>query len=86
MLSRLEELNIFTIHVLENLTYFLHRLDLRTNVIFKRFRRESFRQYVTDNLINALHIDPSKEVANIKIDLKLRPFKQIVSIKYIDIF
>ena len=56
-----------------NLTHLLQPLDLTTNASFKKYGKRAFGEYFTFCIMEALKIDPDRDV--IKVDLRLSTLK-----------
>ena len=66
----LDNYNLVTIMVPNNLTHLLQSLDLTTNDYFKNIAKAAFRDYFTNTITKEFQIDPDKDVTTIKVDLK----------------
>ena len=66
----LDNYNLFTIMVLNNLTHLLPSLDLRTNHCLNNVPKISFTDYFTNTITKELQINPKKDVKITKVDLK----------------
>ena len=77
VMCELEKLNIKAVMVPKNMTHLLQPLDLTTNASVKKMEKRGFSAYFTSTITEALEKDPNRDVATIKVDLKLSTLKPI---------
>ena len=58
-----------------NMTRLLQLLDLTTNASFKKYEKRTFSEYFTFCIMEALKIDPDRDVTSIEVDLRLSTLK-----------
>ena len=58
-----------------NITYLLQPLDLTTNTSFKKYEKRAFSEYFTFCIMEALKVDPDRDVTSIEVDLRLSTLK-----------
>jgi hypothetical protein len=73
----LENLNIKDVQVPKNMTHLLQPLDLTTNGVVKKMEQREFSNYFTTCITEAMLADPNRDVASIKVDLKLSTLKPL---------
>ena len=71
----LSSYGIESVMVPRNMTHFLQLLDLTTNASFKKYEKLAFSEYFTFCIMEALKIDPDRDVTSIEVDLRLSTLK-----------
>ena len=67
----LEHVTIKVVSVPKNMTHLLQPLDLTTNLTVKKMKQEKFSSYFTACITEVFQNDPNRNVATVKVDLKL---------------
>ena len=67
----LSSYGIESVMVPRNMTHLLQPLDLTTNASFKKYEKRAFSEYFTFCIMEALKIDPDRDVTSIEVDLHL---------------
>ena len=75
VLDLLSSYGIQTVMVPKNMTHLLQPLDLTTNGSLKKFEKKAFSEYFTSSIMEALKLDPDRDVTTIKVDLRLSTLK-----------
>ena len=73
----LEHLNMKDVAVPKNMTHLLQTLDLTTNGVVKKMDQRECSDYFTRCITGALLANPKRDVATMKVDLKLSTLKPI---------
>ena len=58
-----------------NMTHLLQPFDLTTNLSFKKYEKRVFSEYFTFCIMEALKIDPDRDVTSIEVDLRVSTLK-----------
>ena len=77
VIHELEKLNVKVVTVPKNMTHLLQPLELATNTSVKKIEKCGFNEYFTSTITETLEKDPHRDVATIKVDLKLSTLKPI---------
>ena len=64
-----------SVMVPRNMTHLLQPLDLPTNASFKKYEKRAFSEYFTFCIMEALKIDPDRDVTSVEVDLRLSTLK-----------
>ena len=71
----LSSYGVESVMVPRNMTHLLQPLDLTTNASFKKNKNRAFSEYFTFCIMEALKIDPDRDVTSIEVDLRLSALK-----------